>query len=169
MSGNGRGENNRRNHPRFGKKEDTHPQKQQDIRSRDKISGDILADGKLIKNRQGVYERPVWSAPVASPVPISTHICPWCGKPINDLSAAITDKTNGEPVHFECVLARLNETETLESNDTICYIGGGRFGIVHYNNPQNTADFEIKKIFEWESKDSRSEWRRVIGERFSVT
>jgi hypothetical protein len=59
--------------------------------------------------------------------------------------------------------------EKLENNDIICYIGGGRFGVVHYNNPPDTRDFRIKRIFEWENKDNRYEWRQSISKYFSVT
>jgi hypothetical protein len=67
------------------------------------------------------------------------------------------------------VLARIAETEKLEANDRICYIGGGRFGIIHYANPPDTREFSIKKIFEWEPKDKENEWRRPISEYFSIT
>ena len=114
-------------------------------------------------------ERPQWTAPVLPANPITTPDCPWCGKPIKDIATAICDKDSGRPVHFDCVLSRISETENLDNNDSVCYIGGGRFGIVHYNNPPDTRDFTIKKIFEWENKDSKSEWRKPISEYFSLT
>jgi hypothetical protein len=95
--------------------------------------------------------------------------CPYCGKPITDISSAVSDKNSGEPVHFDCVIARIAESEALEQGDTITYIGGGRFGVVHFNNPQKPQDFEIKKIFEWEDKENRSEWRRSVSDYYSVT
>jgi hypothetical protein len=58
---------------------------------------------------------------------------------------------------------------SLEKNDTVCYIGGGRFGIVHYSNPPDTRDFTIKKILEWENKDIEYDWRKPISEYFSIT
>jgi hypothetical protein len=101
--------------------------------------------------------------------PIPVPLCPYCGKPIRDLSAALTDKTSGEAVHFDCVLARLTENETLERGDAVIYIGGGRFGVVHFNNPSDTRGFTIKKIFEWEDKENRAEWRKSLADHFSVT
>jgi len=59
--------------------------------------------------------------------------------------------------------------ENLDPNDNVCYIGGGRFGIIHYNNLPDTRDFFIKKILEWENKDINNEWRRPISEYFSIT
>jgi hypothetical protein len=97
------------------------------------------------------------------------------------MSTAIADKSSGEPVHFECVAARIAEGETLESGDTVTYIGGGRFGIVHFsgmlrdavqgrksNDGHDTRNFQIKKIFEWEDKENRAPWRKDIGDHFSV-
>ncbi|MDR1575216.1 MAG: hypothetical protein LBS37_04345 [Treponema sp.] len=126
-------------------------------------------EGKLEKKRGGFYERPRWTPPVPASKPLPAPNCPWCGKPINDIAAAVADKVSGEPVHFDCVIARISEGETLKSGDVISYIGGGRFGIIHYNNPPDTRDFVITKIFEWENKDNRSEWRRSVGDCFSVT
>jgi hypothetical protein len=97
------------------------------------------------------------------------HECSWCGKPINDISTALSDKNTGRPVHFDCVISRIVEMETLENHDCICYIGGGRFGVVHYNNPPDTRNFTIKKILEWENKDNHFEWRQSICEHFSLT
>jgi len=158
MNNSGRGVNNRKNKHKFSKnlKKPENP----------------LTDGKFEKNKTSIYERPRWTAPelpVSSP--ITTPDCKWCGKQITDIAAAICDKETGEPVHFECVLARISEMEELEANDSVCYIGGGRFGIIHYNNPPDTRDFTIKKIYEWEAKDANvnSEWRRPISEYFSIT
>jgi hypothetical protein len=162
----GKGGNNRRNRQRFsGRRED--PQKQVK-----KHSENIFSEGRFEKNRASLHERPHWTAPVLPANPITTPDCPWCGKQINDITTAICDKETGRPVHFDCVLARITEMEKLETNDSVCYIGGGRFGVIHYNNPPDTRNFTIKKIYEWESKDNKendNEWRRPISEYFSIT
>jgi hypothetical protein len=72
-------------------------------------------------------------------------------------------------VHFDCVLARLADGEILEKGDTITYIGGGRFGVVHFAGIQDQKGFSIKKIFEWENKDNRAEWRSLVSNRYSET
>jgi hypothetical protein len=143
--------------------------KQEPVRGGRKGEFPHLTDGRLEKNHGSLYERPQWNPPVLSTEPIPVPNCPWCGKPIKDLATAIADKTSGEPVHFDCVIARLGEGETLDTGDTIGYIGGGRFGIIHFNNPPDTRDFSIKKIFEWENKENRSEWRQSLSGHFSVT
>jgi hypothetical protein len=97
------------------------------------------------------------------------------------MSTAIADKNSGEASHFECIAERIAEGENLETGDTVVYIGGGRFGIVHFpgiirdalRGRKNTDDydtrgFQIKKIFEWEDKENRAPWRKIIEEHFSV-
>ena len=168
MSGSGRGGNNRRNRQRFSGRRDE-SQKNDQKHDRKKQGDNLLSEGKIERNRMSLYERPRWTAPVLPNNPITTPECPWCGKQIKDITAAFSDKDTGIPVHFECVLARIAELEVLETNDTVCYIGGGRFGIVHYNNPPDIKDFIIKKIYEWETKDGNNDWRRPISEYFSIT
>jgi hypothetical protein len=134
-----------------------------------KAADNLLAGEKFEKSRVSYFERPHWVPPKLNEEPIPIPDCPWCGKPIKDISTAVSDKNTGEAIHFDCVIARLSEGENLESGDAICYIGGGRFGVVHFGTAQNNKDFKIKKIFEWENKDDRSEWRRSISDHFSVT
>jgi hypothetical protein len=167
MSGSGKGGNNRKNRQRFsGKRDDS--QKYVKKFNQSNNHNDIFSDGKT-DNKISLHERPKWTTPELPANPITTPDCPWCGKKITDITTSISDKDTGLPVHFDCVLARIAEAEKLEENDNVCYIGGGRFGIVHYNNPPETKGFTIKKIFEWEAKDAVSEWRRPISEYFSIT
>jgi hypothetical protein len=196
MNGGGRGGDNRGNRRRSfrrGEKDNERNNQWQDnAKGGGRRGGEVrkAGDGKFEKNRGGFYDRPHWTPPVLSTEPIPAPQCPYCGKTIKDLASALSDKDTGQPVHFDCVIARLSENETLEPGDTIGYIGGGRFGIIHFNNPpgssnerdprnrpeaawygssQGTRDFRIKKILEWESREDRAEWRRIISEHFSVT
>jgi len=163
MSGNGKGGNNRRNRQRFsGRKEE--PQKHGK-----KHNDNLFTEGKFEKTRISLHERPRWTAPILPANPITTPDCHWCGKQIKDITTAISDKDTGRPVHFDCVLARIAEMEKLDSNDSVCYIGGGRFGIIHYNSPSDKRNYSIRKVLEWENKDSDFEWRRPISEYFSIT
>ncbi|MDR0496889.1 MAG: hypothetical protein LBH42_04680 [Treponema sp.] len=126
------------------------------------------------------FERPKWIPPKLSTNPLPVSDCPWCGKPIRDMSSAIADKDTGVPVHFDCVISRITFGEKLEKGDTVSYIGGGRFGIVCLGSSSRDShgkvsdsvqnrDFSIKKIIEWENKDKRSDWRSAICEHYSVT
>ena len=163
----GKGGNNRKNKHRFsGRREESQkPAKKPD---------NILSEQKFEKTRESSgfgnsHERPRWTAPALPANPITSPDCPWCGKPIKDITTAISDKDSGRPVHFDCVLARIVEMEHLESNDSVCYIGGGRFGFIHYNNPPDMRDFTVKRILEWEVKEKNYEWRKPISEYFSLT
>jgi hypothetical protein len=159
----GKGGNSRKKHHRFSGRRD-------DFQKHDKKQNENPFSGsKFEKNQEKFTERLRWTAPVMPVNPITTPNCKWCEKQINDITTAISDKESGLPVHFDCVIARIVEMEQLGTNDNICYIGGGRFGVVHYNNPPDTRDFTIKKIFEWEMQDRVNEWRRPISEYFSIT
>jgi hypothetical protein len=96
-------------------------------------------------------------------------LCAICNKPIVDVDAALAHKISGGNVHFDCALTELSGHETLEAGDRLSYIGGGRFGVVHAENPDMSAVFTIKKIIEWENKDERAPWRRIVAEHYSNT
>ena len=136
-----------------------------------------------------LIERLKWVPPKMNTDPLPVPDCPWCNKPIKDISLAIADRDTGAPVHFECVTARIAAGENLKKGETITYIGGGRFGIVSFGGegaiqdspgslapdsqtrdlPAEGHDFKIKKIIEWENKDEKAEWRSVICEHYSIT
>jgi len=83
--------------------------------------------------------------------------CPVCGKPIRDVSAAMTDPSGDKPAHFDCVVKILSEKETLGNQEKVIYLGSGQFGVVKI---LNNRKFEIvKKIPYEENQDARSEWR----------
>ena len=129
----------------------------------------IPGGGRLERKKISLHERPKWTAPIQSKAPLPTVSCAWCDKPIKDIATAISEPETNKPVHFDCVINRITEKEYLEKGDSIYYLGGGRFGIIHLNNPQNTKNFSIKKVFEWEDKENRGGWRDEICSRFSVT
>jgi hypothetical protein len=173
-NGNGRGNDNRGNRRKPSRRRD---RENTQSRSRDTSRNDAkrqadffpIGEGKLEKKRGGLFDRPKWVPPVPPSVPLPTASCAWCNKPIKSISEAISEPDSGKPVCLDCVVNRIVEREELESGDTVSYIGGGRFGIVHFNNPPDTRDFKIKKILEWENKEIRSEWRVTLCEHFSVT
>ena len=94
-------------------------------------------------------------------------ICPICSKQILDVASALGDKSSGNPVHFECAMAHLEKTETVGQNEKICYIGQGRFGILYFENPRDQRHFTIKKIIEWENRDSKLDWRSEMSSLYS--
>ena len=100
--------------------------------------------------------------------PAELFICARCGKPIKDISAALADKTDGKPVHFDCVLNFLKQNEVLHENEAISYIGQGRFAVIKYASMVTMKEFTIVRIIEWEDKNQRAEWRGTIADRFSL-
>ena len=121
------------------------------------------------EKNSGSYERPQWMPPKMSTEPLPVPDCPYCGKPIRELALAISDKSTGQAVHFDCVLTRLSQSEKLEPGEIISYIGGGRFGIVQQGGQTGSRGITIRKTFEWEIKEKRAEWRGTISDHFSVT
>lgn len=168
----GKGGNNRR---RPFRHRDRNDDAWQDPRQREKRAGDSgsgVRSGEAPrseKSRGGFHERLRWTAPLLSTEPLPVPDCPYCGKPIKDLSAAISDRNTGEPVHFDCVLSRISEGEALEEGEVVSYIGGGRFGVVYFANPRDPRNFTIKKILEWEDKENRASWRQSVSDHYSVT
>lgn len=144
-----------------------------------KRHGNPRRNTETTRERYPFFERPKWIPPKLSTEPLPVSDCAWCGKPIRDLSAAIADKDSGLPVHFDCVISRITLGEKLEKEDTVTYIGGGRFGIVAFSTARHNTkdsqdktanrDFTIKKVIEWENKDQRAGWRSVICDHYSVT
>ena len=111
-----------------------------------------------------------WIAPVPNTDPLPVLICIRCGLPITDAHSALSEKNTGEPVHFDCAITELAEQEKLETGDVLSYIGGGRFGIVHFNYGRGDhKNFTIKKILEWEDKEKKAQWRDAIADRYSIT
>ncbi len=94
-------------------------------------------------------------------------ICPVCGQPITDVASAIADKSSGNPIHFECVMEKLSQTEKVGQNEKICYIGQGRFGVLYFENPRDQRHFTIKKIIDWEEKDKSISWREEMSSLYS--
>ncbi len=91
-------------------------------------------------------------------------ICPRCGNPIEDLSAAIADKESGQPIHFNCVIEFLQKAEELKENEEIIYIGNGNFAVVYFENPKFRKKFKIMRLIEWEDKNKTYPWKSEIAD-----
>ena len=168
MGGSGKGGNNRRKPFRHRNWDPQQPR--EGSKSKEKKAADFSPVSEKLEKKRGLqYDRPKWTAPKPPALSVSEASCPWCEKPIKDMASAIADPASGSPVHFDCVMSRITEREPLEAGETISYIGGGRFGVVHYSNPNDVSSFTIKRIFEWEKKEDRSEWRMHYSDHYSVT
>lgn len=95
-------------------------------------------------------------------------VCEVCGEPILEISNAINHRTSGKPVHFDCVIKQLVESEKPGPNDRVTYIGQGKFAVLHFENPHDMKHFTILKTIEWESRESeRGEWRDTMAGLYS--
>ena len=167
MSNGGRGDNrgNHRRPFRYRERENNQPAYQYPQNRK----ADNSRPEENSRNREALSPRMQWVPPKLSTEPFPVPNCPYCGKPVKDLSLAISDRDSGDIIHFDCIIARISKGENLEPGDTICYIGGGRFGVVHFNDPSRLQEFSIKRIYEWENKDNRADWRQAVSDHYSIT
>lgn len=104
---------------------------------------------------------------IPAPPKMPTPVCARCGEPIQDLATALADKSTGTPVHFDCVLKFLQEAESINENESLLYIGQGRFAVVVYEDPSDKRKFTIVRQIEWEGREARAEWRSEIAGHYS--
>lgn len=94
-------------------------------------------------------------------------LCVKCEKRIEELSSALADRASGMPIHFDCALEELQQRERLGENQQITYIGQGRFAVVSFPDARDTKKFSIVRIIEWESRDTKFDWRQEIASMYS--
>jgi len=95
-------------------------------------------------------------------------VCEICGQPISDISSALSNKNDGNPVHFDCVLNKIAESEKPGPSEKIAYIGQGRFAVIYFENPRDTKHFTIRKTIEWEGREQeRGSWRNEMAGLYS--
>jgi hypothetical protein len=64
------------------------------------------------------------------------------------------------------MIAKLKQEEPFGEGESIAYIGGGRFGVLHYDAQKK---FTIKKIIEWDQREERVYWRKLVADYYSST
>jgi len=139
------------------------------VKSKKSALAQLISDGKLAKKPPANVPRLKWIPPEAPEVKLEPAACVWCEKPIGDFSTAVTDPASGQAGHFDCAVNRLRERESLETGDTVGYIGAGRFGVITFEKAGSPKTFRIKKVLQWENTETRSAWRNALSEHFSVT
>lgn len=93
-------------------------------------------------------------------------VCSKCGQVISDLASSISD-SDGNPMHFDCVLENLKSKEKLLPGQQMTYIGNGRFAVVSFENPRDLKKFKIEKIIEVEDKSKTILWRDEMANLYS--
>jgi len=142
------GDGNRDTRKRFGRRGRDRNEKRVENRGEDRG-----------ENRGENRGEPAPKAPELPPV-----ACAICAKQIFDLSSALADRESGQPVHFDCALAKVVERERLDPNERIAYVGRGAFAVVEYRDKSMTA-FTIKRKIQWEQEGAKFDWRRDIQQR----
>lgn len=94
-------------------------------------------------------------------------LCPICGKRIEDMEYAISDRQSGKPAHFDCIISRLSTAEDISEGESIVYIGQGTFAVMRYDNKEDPKTFHIVRKIEWENTVSSIPWRHEISALFS--
>jgi hypothetical protein len=95
-------------------------------------------------------------------MPLVFPDCPICGKPVRDLAAALTHKIARQPAHFDCVMRELRDSNEVASQERICYLGGGSFGILEFPPPGGPTKFVIRKRIQYEEKELPQEWKKTL-------
>jgi len=90
----------------------------------------------------------------------SFPVCPICNQSVKYLLTAISVGEDNKPAHFDCVLKKIAEEENLEPREKISYIGNGNFAIV---SGKPGKDLIIRKIIEFEGRESKGEWRKILS------
>ncbi len=85
---------------------------------------------------------------------VSLH-CSLCDKPIKYTTEAIS--IDGQSVHFDCAISRVNFGVELSPNQKVCYVGQGEFGLCEFSNPKHTGKFTILQRYSMESLELRKD------------
>jgi len=112
---------------------------------------------------QGASRQDVARQDVARSMPL----CPLCGKPVYDLSTALTaSREAAEPAHFDCVLDRVAASESLAAGEKIVYLGSGAFGVVVFKD-KSESSFTVVRRVQWEKEGEKKDWRKVLSTKIT--
>lgn len=99
------------------------------------------------------------------PAPVPTREYPPCalsGEPLKNIYTAIAHPESGQPANFDRVLQELGENESLNENETICYLGSGSFGILVDQKGKKPRYF-VRKRVQYEDDNRPIDWRRELS------
>lgn len=88
--------------------------------------------------------------------------CPICHKSVHEFFTAISYKESNNPAHFDCIIKEIKNKEELSSNEKICYLGNGSFGIITFRNPSSPIKFLIRKRIQYENMEETPHWRKRL-------
>jgi hypothetical protein len=96
--------------------------------------------------------------PARNEPPMVFPDCPICKQPVRDLPSALTHRETKQPVHFDCIMRELRDSNELGPQEKICYLGGGAFGILEFRQ----GKFTIRKRIQYEEKEAAQEWKKPL-------
>jgi hypothetical protein len=88
--------------------------------------------------------------------------CPISGEPIANILTAIADPETGRPANFDSVVSRIAESEDLQENEQICYLGSGSFGIL-VEQKGGKPRYHVRKRIQFEDEHEKHTWRRELS------
>lgn len=89
--------------------------------------------------------------------------CPYCEKPVKYLNTAITVPGLDYPVHFDCVLKKIEDEEQLSEDEKVSYLGKGTFGIIRAT--KDSPGFFVRKRIQIEPESDKADWRKEMSGR----
>ncbi len=120
-------------------------------------------EGGREPSRGGRRERPTAEPAQTRPaVPLVVPDCPICGKPVRELSSAVTHRASGQPAHFDCIVRELRESNEIGAEEKVCYLGGGSFGVLEFPPPGGQSRFVIKRRIQYEEKETPHDWKKPL-------
>jgi len=87
--------------------------------------------------------------------------CSMCGKPISDITTALSSPENGSPVHFDCVLRAVKEKLKPVDGEKVIYLGNSSFAVVDYKMYQQRK-LKILRRMDWEVPEEKSDWVKSV-------
>lgn len=109
------------------------------------------------RSRRNRGRRPQSNAPKLPP-----EVCAICGKPIDLISQAIGGPGKEDLSHFDCMLSSLQESERLEENQKVSYIGNGTFAVIEFSGKNQSGSFSVVRRIHSESKESSEHVKKVV-------
>ncbi len=114
------------------------------------------ARGGNKSKRDGLH--PEALAAIPTPQRREPSDCPICGKVVRDVHSAIAYGEDDKPAHLECVLKEIGERESIASDERLCYIGAGRFGVI--KSKIGKQGLEVVRTIQYEERENAVQWRR---------
>ncbi len=84
--------------------------------------------------------------------------CPICSLVVENIAEAISLGKEGY-AHFDCVIARLKESEHLEDGQSLSYVGSGNFAVVAKNEE---GKYQIVKKIPFEDKEAFDAMKKFV-------